>query len=72
MPFLILALVLVALTVGPGLWVQSVMRRYREPANRYPRTGGQTARQLLDAAGLHDVTTEVTDKGDHYDPIAKV
>ena len=36
----------------PGLWVQAVMRRYREPANRYPRTGGQTARHLLDSLGL--------------------
>jgi uncharacterized protein len=72
MPFLILGLLLLALTVGPGLWVQSVMRRYREPADRYPRTGGQTARQLLDALGLHKVVTEITDKGDHYDPVAKV
>jgi len=72
MPFVILGLVLLALTVGPGLWVQSVMRRYREPANRYPHTGGQTARRLLDALGLHNVSTEITEHGDHYDPIAKV
>ena len=72
MPFLILGLLFLALMVLPGLWVQSVMRRYREPANRYPRTGGQTARQLLDALGLRNVTTEVTEQGDHYDPHAKV
>ncbi len=72
MPFVILALLLLVLAVVPGLWVQSVMRRYREPANRYPRTGGQTARQLLDALGLRNVATEVTDHGDHYDPVAKV
>ena len=72
MPFLILGLLLLALTIAPGLWVQSVMRRYREPANRYPRTGGQTARQLLDGLGLHNVATEITQQGDHYDPVAKV
>ena len=72
MPFLILALLLLVLTVLPGIWVQSVMRRYREPANRYPRTGGQTARHLLDVLGLRHVATEVTDRGDHYDPLAKV
>ena len=72
MPFLIVALVLLVLTILPGLWVQSVMRRYREPANRYPRTGGQTARHLLDALGLRHVGAEVTDRGDHYDPTAKV
>jgi Zn-dependent membrane protease YugP len=72
MPFLILGVLLLVLAILPGIWVQSVMRRYREPANRYPRTGGQTARQLLDTLGLRNVTTEMTDKGDHYDPIAKV
>ena len=71
MPFLILIVALLALTIVPGLWVQSVMRRYREPANRYPRTGGQTARHLLDALGLRNVATEITDRGDHYDPLAK-
>ena len=72
MPFVILAIALLALTIVPGLWVQAVMRRYREPANRYPRTGGQTARHLLDSLGLHGVVTEVTEQGDHYDPLAKV
>jgi Zn-dependent membrane protease YugP len=72
MPFVILGVLLLVLAVLPGIWVQSVMRRYREPANRYPRTGGQTARHLLDVLGLRNVATEVTDKGDHYDPIAKV
>ena len=71
MPFVIFIVALLALTIVPGLWVQSVMRRYREPANRYPRTGGQTARQLLDALGLRNVATEITDRGDHYDPLEK-
>jgi Zn-dependent membrane protease YugP len=71
MPFLILILALLALTIGPSLWVQAVIRRYREPANRYPRTGGQTARQLLDTLGLRNVITEVTEAGDHYDPLTK-
>jgi Zn-dependent membrane protease YugP len=47
------------------------MNRYREPAHRYSRTGGQTARQLLDALGLRNVVTEITEHGDHYDPLAK-
>lgn len=71
MPFLLLILALLALTIGPSLWVQAVIKRYREPANRYPRTGGQTARHLLDVLGLRHVLTEVTERGDHYDPIAK-
>jgi Zn-dependent membrane protease YugP len=71
MPWVLLLVLLLAITVLPGWWVQSVMRRYREPANRYPRTGGQTARSLLDSLGLRHVTTEVTERGDHYDPLAK-
>ena len=71
MPFLILIVALLALTILPGLWVQSVIRRYREPANRYPRTGGETARHLLDTLGLRNVVAEITDRGDHYDPLAK-
>ena len=71
MPFLILIVALLALTIIPSLWVQAVIKRYREPANRYPRTGGQTARHLLDTLGLRNVVAEVTDGGDHYDPLAK-
>lgn len=71
MPFVLLIVALLALTVGPSLWVQAVIKRHREPANRYPRTGGQTARHLLDVLGLRHVVTEVTEKGDHYDPAAK-
>jgi hypothetical protein len=70
-PLAIFIVALLALTLVPSLWVQSVMRRYSQPANRYPRTGGQTARHLLDALGLRNVATEITDRGDHYDPLAK-
>ena len=72
MPFVIIVVVLLALTVLPGLWVQSVIRRHRQPADRYSRTGGQTARHLLDSLGLRGVGTEITEQGDHYDPLAKV
>ncbi len=68
---MILAVVLMGLVVGPGIWVQSVMKRHRYPANRYAKTGGQVARELLDSQGLRNVVTETTDRGDHYDPIAK-
>lgn len=67
----IVVVLLLVLIIGPGLWVQWIMRRYHEPANRYARTGGQTARHLLDSLGLDNVITEVTDQGDHYDPQAK-
>lgn len=68
---LLIALALL-LVVGPSLWVKSVMTRYSVPKNRYPRTGGEVARELLDALALRQVRTEITDAGDHYDPTEKV
>ena len=71
MHVVLVVLLLIALLIGPGLWVKAVMRRYAEPANRYPRNGGQLARELLDSAGLRDVRVEATDAGDHYDPLER-
>ena len=71
MHFVLLAAGLLALIIGPGLWVKAVMARYSIPANRYPQTGGQFARELLDGLGLHHVATETTTAGDHYDPISR-
>lgn len=71
MHILILMIAALALIAGPGIWVNSVMRRYREPADRYAKTGGQVARELLDSLALRDVRTEPSPAGDHYDPIAR-
>jgi Zn-dependent membrane protease YugP len=51
--------------------VRRVLRRYAQPADRYPGTGGELARYLLDQLGLTDVGAETTELGDHYDPDAK-
>jgi uncharacterized protein len=72
MPYLIIILVLLAATLGPSMWVSRVMRRYSEPADRYLNSGGEVARRLLDELGLHEVGAEVTDKGDHYDPVQRM
>jgi Zn-dependent membrane protease YugP len=68
MHVVLFVIVLLAVIIGPGLWVTSVMKRYHYPPNRYSKTGGEAARELLDAVALPDVRTEVTDGGDHYDP----
>ena len=72
MHIIILLALGVLLILGPGLWVKAVMKRYSLPKDRYPKTGGQVARELLDALSLGHVRTEITESGDHYDPIAKV
>jgi Zn-dependent membrane protease YugP len=71
MPFVIGGLLIIALIFGPGLWVKGVMARYSHPADRYPGTGGELARHLLDQLGLSEVKIEETDQGDHYDPESK-
>jgi hypothetical protein len=72
MPILFLLLLLVAVVVGPGLWVKYVLQRYSRPADRYAGTGGELVRHMLDRLDLHDVGAEVTEGGDHYDPDARV
>ena len=71
MPIVFGVLILLVLVFGPGLWVKRVLARYSRPADRYSGTGGELARHLLDQLGLNQVKTEITDKGDHYDPEAK-
>lgn len=71
MHVLILIFALLLLIVGPGLWVKRTMARYHKPRERYEQTGGETARRLLDAHGLEAVSVEMTEAGDHYDPVDK-
>lgn len=71
MTIFLLIFVVLALVLGPGIWVQRVIDRYSAPADRYPGTGAQLARHLLDSRGLHHVAVEATDQGDHYDPEAR-
>jgi len=71
MAFIIIIALLVALILGPGIWVQRVLRKYSQPEDRYEGTGASLARHLLDKHGLQSVIVEPTDSGDHYDPVAK-
>jgi len=68
----LLLVALLALILGPGLWVRRIMRRYSKPEDRYAVTGCEAARRLLDAHELHTVGTEMTEAGDHYDPREKM
>lgn len=71
MHFILLLLLVLAVVFGPAIWVRRVMERYGVPAERYPSTGYDLARHLLDLNGLREVRVEVTEKGDHYDPLEK-
>lgn len=71
MPILLILLLVLALVFGPGWWVRKVMNRYSQPEDRYTGSGGELARYLLDRHGLEAVKVELTEKGDHYDPVDK-
>lgn len=68
MHLVIILVLLLAVVFAPSWWVKRVMQRYSEPEDRYPGSGGELARHLLDGLKMNDVAVEVTDQGDHYDP----
>jgi Zn-dependent membrane protease YugP len=71
MGFLIIGLLFLGIVFVPGIWVQRVLSKYSEPADRYSGSGAQLARFLLDKYGMNSVKVEETKDGDHYDPNAK-
>ena len=64
-------LILLALIFGPSLWVKFVMKRYSKEKPEMPGTGGELAKHLIERFTLKGVKVEVTELGDHYDPVEK-
>ena len=64
-------LIILAIIFGPSLWVKFVMRRYSTEKPEMPGTGGELAKHLIKRFSLKDVEVEITELGDHYDPIEK-
>lgn len=63
---------LLILIFGPQLWVQRVLNRYNRVAEEnFPGTGSELARHLLDRYDLQEVKVEISDLGDHYDPMTR-
>jgi Zn-dependent membrane protease YugP len=71
MPFVLLAILVIGLIVGPGIWVKRVLESNAKTRNDLPGTGGELAAHLIDRFQLNDVALERTEAGDHYDPEAK-
>lgn len=71
MPFILLLLLVVAAVFGPQLWAKRVLAKHGRPRDDLAGTGGELARHLLDGLELSDVKVELTDGGDHYDPMTK-
>ncbi len=71
MGILIGIIVVLLIIFGPGIWVQRVLKKYSQPADRYSGTGAELARHLLDKHSLESVAVEASKLGDHYDPVEK-
>ena len=71
MVLLTVMLIVIAIIFGPSLWVKFVMNRYSSQLTEISGTGGELARHLIEKFSLKDVEVEITDQGDHYDPIEK-
>lgn len=69
--YLLVILAVIAVIFLPQWWVKRVMARHRRPENRYPGSGSELARHLLDRLGLEQIGVESTEQGDHYDPEAR-
>ena len=65
------ALIVLVLIFGPTLWVKLVMRWYSSEISDMPGTGGELAKHLIKRFSIKNVEVEVTEIGDHYDPIEK-
>jgi Zn-dependent membrane protease YugP len=57
------------LIFGPRLWVSHVLNHYNKKDCDFPLNASELARELLDRHGLQAVKVEITDRGDHYDPV---
>jgi len=69
MIYIIVPVIFVAL-FGPHLWARHVLNKYNRQ-EYFSGTGIDLARMVLARLKLNDVTVDVTDTGDHYDPVGK-
>lgn len=67
-----LYLIIVAIIVlfGPRLWARHVLNRYNR-REYFSGSGIDLARLVLEQLNLSEITVEMTDTGDHYDPAEK-
>jgi Zn-dependent membrane protease YugP len=72
MPYVLLAIVILAVVFGPKLWVRHVMRRHSVEIPGMPGTGGDLAAHLVKELELDGVSVEMTEENqDHFDPTTK-
>ena len=71
MSVLILLLLIILFIYGPQLWAKRILARHSENRDIFPGTGIGFAQHLLERMKMPQVKVEVTQGGDHYDPLDK-
>ena len=64
-------LLLLGAIFGPQFWIKHAMKKHAVHRADFPGTGGELARHLLDSFGMGDFGVEITEKGDHFDPLTR-
>jgi Zn-dependent membrane protease YugP len=73
MAFLIIGLVLLAIvSFVPQWWTRSVLKKYSKPHPYLPGSAHEFGEHLIRKYQLDGVRIEMTELGDHYDPIERV
>jgi Zn-dependent membrane protease YugP len=67
-------IIAMALTLYAQYWVNATYKKFSKVPNRKGYTGADVARELLNRAGIYDVSVEMVGGHltDHYDPSSKV
>lgn len=72
MALLIVLLLLAVIIFLPQFWVKRVIKKYSQPIEELPGTGGELALHLINRFEMEEVSVERTEDGnDHYDPGSK-
>ena len=72
MHIIILLFLFIAVIFGPQWWAKRILTKYSRQRDDFPGTGGELAQHLLNGLNMAHVKVEITESGDHYDPIEKV
>lgn len=68
----IIIILLIFIVFVPQFWVRHVIKKYNQPIEELPGTGGELATHLVKRYQLENVNVEQTEEGnDHYDPLTK-
>ena len=72
MVWILVFILALALFFFPQWWVGRVLKQHSNERNDFPGTGGELAQHLIKVHNLEGVQVEITEAGDHYDPVDKM